>query len=187
MRTVRVKQARAGPATYAMVPGPGEPPVAVWRLDHSSLPARGIDQHAHDFPSIVYFEAPAALRIGHREWTVATGDVYVIAPGEVIGRLNPHVCTRPGLDRVVHARALARRARSSRPAGHPLLFPSSRGPRSAPLLWPCPRPPGGVGGALRALDATARAATATGNRRSRSGAVLGPGVPAGRLLVATFG
>ena len=90
MRTVRVKQARAGPATFAMVPGPGEPPVAVWRLDHSSLPARGIDQHAHDFPSIVYFEAPAALRIGHREWTVATGDVYVIAPGEVIGRLNPH-------------------------------------------------------------------------------------------------
>ena len=58
------------------------------RLDHSVLPARGIDQHADDFPSIIYFEAPAALRIGHREWSAAAGDVYVIAPGEAIGRLD---------------------------------------------------------------------------------------------------
>jgi AraC family transcriptional regulator, transcriptional activator of pobA len=146
VRTVRVKQARAGPATFAMVPGPGEPPVAVWRLDHSSLPARGIDQHAHDFPSIVYFEAPAALRIGHREWTVATGDVYVIAPGEVIGRLNPHgVHEARGWTVSFTPDALGPDVPGSSPAwrAHPLLFPFVQG--------------AAVGALRLAVPATARA------------------------------
>jgi AraC-like DNA-binding protein len=42
--------------------------------------------HSHDFLLLGYFErGGGSLRLGDREWTVASGDAYVIAPGEVVG------------------------------------------------------------------------------------------------------
>jgi AraC family transcriptional activator of pobA len=42
--------------------------------------------HAHDFLLLAYFElGGGSLRLAGREWRVDAGDVYVVAPGEVIG------------------------------------------------------------------------------------------------------
>ena len=143
MRTVRVRPGRTGPATFAMAPAPGEPPVAVSRLDHSDLPARGLDEHAHDFPSVTYFEAPAALRIGHREWRVAAGDLYVIAPGEVIGRLDPRgMHGARGWTVSFTPDALGPDVPGSSPAwrAHPLLFPFVQGAAVGALRLAVPPP-----------------------------------------------
>jgi AraC-like DNA-binding protein len=42
--------------------------------------------HAHDFLLLAYFErGGGSLRLGGRAWRVDTGDVYLVAPGEVVG------------------------------------------------------------------------------------------------------
>jgi AraC-like DNA-binding protein len=42
--------------------------------------------HAHDFLFLAYFvHGGGSLRLGTREWRIEAGDVYVVAPGEVIG------------------------------------------------------------------------------------------------------
>jgi AraC-like DNA-binding protein len=42
--------------------------------------------HAHDFLVLTYFErGGGSIRVGGRQWRVETGDVYVVAPGEVVG------------------------------------------------------------------------------------------------------
>jgi AraC-like DNA-binding protein len=70
--------------TYEAVPG--MPAVGTFRLDRASLQGLGPDHtHAHDFLVLAYFErGGGTLRLGDREWTVQAGDVYVVAPGEVV-------------------------------------------------------------------------------------------------------
>jgi AraC-like DNA-binding protein len=42
--------------------------------------------HAHDFLFLAYFEhGGGSLRLGDREWRIEAGDVYIVAPGEVVG------------------------------------------------------------------------------------------------------
>jgi AraC family transcriptional regulator, transcriptional activator of pobA len=42
--------------------------------------------HAHDFLVLAYFERGGGhLRVGDSEWPIQAGDVYVVAPGEVVG------------------------------------------------------------------------------------------------------
>jgi AraC-like DNA-binding protein len=42
--------------------------------------------HAHDFLLVCYFDrGGGALRVDRREWPIDEGDVFVIAPGEVVG------------------------------------------------------------------------------------------------------
>ena len=42
--------------------------------------------HSHDFLALAYFErGGGSLWLGDRQWRVEAGDVYVIAPGEVVG------------------------------------------------------------------------------------------------------
>jgi AraC-like DNA-binding protein len=42
--------------------------------------------HVHDFLVLAYFDrGRGALRVDRREWPIADGDVFVIAPGEVVG------------------------------------------------------------------------------------------------------
>jgi AraC-like DNA-binding protein len=42
--------------------------------------------HAHDFLVLAYFErGGGSMWLGQREWRVAAGDAFVIAPGEVVG------------------------------------------------------------------------------------------------------
>jgi AraC family transcriptional activator of pobA len=66
---------------------PGVPPVSVSRLDRRALArAEPGHAHAHDFLVVAYFErGGGSLRIGARRLAVQDGDVFVIAPGEVVG------------------------------------------------------------------------------------------------------
>jgi AraC-like DNA-binding protein len=68
---------------------PGVPPVSIMRFPYQGRTRGGqpVEQaHTHDFLALTYFESgDGSLRLGEREWSVETGDAYVIAPGEVIG------------------------------------------------------------------------------------------------------
>ena len=42
--------------------------------------------HSHDFLALAYFErGGGSMWLGDREWQIEAGDVYLIAPGEVVG------------------------------------------------------------------------------------------------------
>lgn len=70
--------------TYEWVPG--VPPVGTVRVDPVGLRDVEAGAHGHDFPTLTYFErGGGSMRSGEREWRVEAGDVYVIAPGEVVG------------------------------------------------------------------------------------------------------
>lgn len=129
--TARTRTKAAPVHTYE--PVPGEPPVSVARLDRRSL--EGVPSghaHSHDFLVLAYFQrGGGSLRLGRCEWPVEPGDLYVVAPGEVVG-----------VGEQVHALAQAEGwAVSFPPEGlgpnapdallswraHPLLFPFARG------------------------------------------------------------
>ncbi|HEX5503645.1 MAG TPA: AraC family transcriptional regulator [Thermomicrobiales bacterium] len=76
-----------GPPVYTYEAAPGVPPVTVLRLDRGSLArVEAGHAHAHDFLLLAYFErGGGAIRVGGREWRVEAGDVYLVAPGEVVG------------------------------------------------------------------------------------------------------
>lgn len=87
--TRMVRRPRDGPPVYTYEPVPGVPSVGVVRFLGSALrpyePPRG-HAHSHDFLMLAYFErAGGSLRLGDREWPVEAGDVYVVAPGVVVG------------------------------------------------------------------------------------------------------
>lgn len=85
-RTRTPDRAQAAPVySYELLPG--EPPVRVMRLDRRSLKGVGPGHaHSHDFLALAYFErGGGSLRLASREWPVEAGDLYVIAPGEVVG------------------------------------------------------------------------------------------------------
>jgi len=77
-----------GPPVYTYEAVPGVPPVGAIRLGRELFPS-GLPQehsHAHDFLVLAYFErGGGSMWLGDREWPVAAGDAYVIAPGEVVG------------------------------------------------------------------------------------------------------
>ncbi len=77
----------SAPPVYTYTPAPGVPPVGVLRLDRASLaPVEPPGTHAHDFPGLTFFErGGGSLRSGEREWRVQAGDLYVVAPGEMVG------------------------------------------------------------------------------------------------------
>jgi AraC-like DNA-binding protein len=91
--------------------------------------------HAHDFLLLAYFErGGGSLTLGGREWRVDSGDVYLVAPGEVVGvGDDPEgladaeawgVFFPPeGLEPQAPDALLSWRA-------HPLLFPFARGAAS---------------------------------------------------------
>jgi AraC family transcriptional activator of pobA len=72
---------------YAYEAVPGVPPVSTLRLDRSAMAGLGPEHaHSHDFLALAYFErGGGSLRLGDRVWSVQAGDVYVVAPGEVVG------------------------------------------------------------------------------------------------------
>src|SRR5882757_11659 len=86
MRTVRTAPGRDRPATYSMRHVPGELPVSTWRLEHDRETDGSFEEHAHDFPGLAYFQtAGGLLRTGRRTWPIEAGDLFVIAPGDVMG------------------------------------------------------------------------------------------------------
>jgi AraC family transcriptional regulator, transcriptional activator of pobA len=74
------------PPVLGYEPLPGIPPVSMMRFgseasDDEALP----EPHSHDFLVLGYFEEDGGrLRLGRRQWCVAAGDLFVVAPGEVI-------------------------------------------------------------------------------------------------------
>ena len=76
-----------GPPVYIYEAMPGVPAVGALRLGRELSPG-GLPQahsHAHDFLVLSYFErGGGSMWLGDREWRVEAGDVYVIAPGEVV-------------------------------------------------------------------------------------------------------
>jgi AraC-like DNA-binding protein len=77
-----------GPAVYTYEAVPGVPPVSTIRFGRKLPPGGPQPRHAHshDFLVLAYFErGGGSLRLGDREWRIEAGDVYVVAPGEVVG------------------------------------------------------------------------------------------------------
>jgi AraC family transcriptional regulator, transcriptional activator of pobA len=133
--TVRLgRRAADGAPVYGYRRLPGLPPVSVLRFpdpDAMPGPIPPDHAHAHDFLVLTYFEVGGgSMRVNNRDYPVRAGDVFVIAPGQVIGAghtagletvsawaafFPPDVLAPP-----TPAAFLSWRA-------HPLLFPFVRG------------------------------------------------------------
>jgi AraC-like DNA-binding protein/quercetin dioxygenase-like cupin family protein len=77
------------PPVYTYEAIPGVPPVSVLKFRGLDLPPgepAPEHAHSHDFLVLAYFErGGGSLRLVDREWRIEAGDVYVVAPGEVLG------------------------------------------------------------------------------------------------------
>jgi AraC family transcriptional regulator, transcriptional activator of pobA len=74
-----------GPPVYTYEAVPGVPPVSTMRLGRVSSELRP-GTHSHDFLVLAYIEqGGGSMWLGDREWQMQAGDVYLIAPGEVVG------------------------------------------------------------------------------------------------------
>jgi AraC-like DNA-binding protein len=76
-----------GVPLYAYVRLPGVPPVGVLRwgevLRHDVQ--ERLRSHTHDFLVLLYVErGGGSFRVDGREWPLGTGDLFVVAPGEVV-------------------------------------------------------------------------------------------------------
>lgn len=87
LATTRMRRPRGtAPPVYTYDEQPGVPPVGVVRLGRRLAPDGVAHSHAHDFLVLAYFErGGGSMWLGQREWPVAAGDAFVIAPGEVVG------------------------------------------------------------------------------------------------------
>jgi AraC family transcriptional regulator, transcriptional activator of pobA len=132
-RTRTLDRSPAAAPVYTYEPLPGEPPVSVARLDRRSL--EGVDPghaHSHDFLVLAYFErGGGSLRLGSCEWPVEAGDVYVVAPGEVVrvGERADALAEAEGWAVSFPPEGLGPNAPDALLSwrAHPLLFPFSRG------------------------------------------------------------
>lgn len=119
-----------GAPLYTYSREPGVPPVSVISFPGEDWPIEAVPgdhAHAHDFLVLVYFEiGGGSLRIGGKVWTVRAGDVFVIAPGEVVAVGDGAGLTRArGSVVFFPARALAPEGQGAFLLwrSHPLLFP----------------------------------------------------------------
>src|SRR6478672_10530762 len=86
IRTQQLARRGNGPPIYTYAAPPGVPLVGMLRLDRDFMAGGPAVSHAHDFLVLAYFEhGEGCLRIADQEWQIAPGDVYIIAPGEVVG------------------------------------------------------------------------------------------------------
>jgi len=142
MRTVRAAPRPDRPATYSMALMPGELPVSTWRLDHD--PVGSFEEHAHDFPGLAYFETSGGLlRTGRRTWQIEAGDLFVIAPGDVMGSFEAtDLAGTDGWGVFFTADALGPDVPGAHLAWrtHPLLFPFVRGGAIGALRLRVPEP-----------------------------------------------
>ena len=76
-----------GAPVYGFLRAAGLPPVTVSRLDGVHGPAEWWPHsaHAHDYMVLGYVERGAGrLRVDDRTWELVTGDLLVVAPGQVV-------------------------------------------------------------------------------------------------------
>ncbi|NMO55700.1 AraC family transcriptional regulator [Actinoplanes sp. TBRC 11911] len=110
---------------------PGVAPVATGRLPFASPPHGA---HAHDFLVLCYARrAAGTVLIDGRTWTVADGDLFVLAPGQVISFIATDQFVTDGWVVWFPADAVRSGAYSSWRT-HPLLFPFARGADRAQRL-----------------------------------------------------
>lgn len=144
MRTVRRQPDRDRPATYSMPPTPGELPVAAWRLEPGGDIDGSFEEHTHDFPGLAYFQTSGGLlRTGRRAWPIEAGDLFVIAPGDVMGQVNAtDLAGSRGWGVFFTADALGADVPGAQLAWrtHPLLFPFVRGGAIGALRLRVPEP-----------------------------------------------
>lgn len=133
VRTMRVDTRSAGPLAYKLVTVPGVPPVMTVRFGRGTAgwPPAEAQSHLHHFPLLAYFSlGGAAMRLAGRIWRVESGDVYVIAPGEVVAVEDTgDLGEIEGWGVVFLPEALGPQALGSLLSWrtHPLLFPFARG------------------------------------------------------------
>ena len=73
-----------GPPVYTYEAVPGVPPVSTMRLGRSLSEVQP-GAHSHDFLVLAYVErGGGSMWLEAREWQIEAGDVYLIAPGEVV-------------------------------------------------------------------------------------------------------
>jgi AraC family transcriptional activator of pobA len=144
VRTTRMAPGPDRPATYSMVLEPGELPVVSGRLEHGWTSEGTFEEHAHDFPGLAYFQTTGGrLRTGRRTWPIEEGDLFVVAPGDVMGEIDAAdlagvrgwgvFFTADALGPDVPGAQLAWRT-------HPLLFPFVRGGAIGALRLRVPEP-----------------------------------------------
>jgi AraC-like DNA-binding protein len=130
----KVISARAdAPPVYTYAPTAGVPAVSVVRIEPGSL--AGADPghaHSHDFLAIAYFErGGGSLRLADQQWPIRAGDVYLVAPGEVMGFGDEMAGleTVEGWGVFFPAEGLGTAAPDALLMwrAHPLLFPFARG------------------------------------------------------------
>ncbi len=119
-----------GAPVYEYVRTPDAPPVSVLRFSFHDLPAGdrlGDHAHAHDFLVLAYFErGGGTLGVGPRDYSLGSGDAFIIAPGEVVRpREHDHAAAAEGWCVFFPPEIVAAEA----PGG-------SLGWRSHPLLYP---------------------------------------------------
>ena len=132
------------PATYSMTPTPGELPVAAWRLEHDGDINGSFEEHTHDFPGLAYFQTSGGLlRTGRQAWPIEAGDLFVIAPGDVMGQIHAtDLAGTQGWGVFFTADALGADVPGAHLAWrtHPLLFPFVRGGAIGALRLRVPEP-----------------------------------------------
>ncbi|GGU18389.1 AraC family transcriptional regulator [Lentzea flava] len=119
------------PATYRWQPAPGELAVSAMRLEHDAEINGAFEAHSHDFPGLAYFWADGGIvRHGKQVRHVEAGDLFVIAPGDVMGQSNrDDLVGAQGWGVFFTADALGPDTPGAHLAWrtHPLLFPFVRG------------------------------------------------------------
>jgi AraC family transcriptional activator of pobA len=145
VRTVRMAVGRDQPATYSMLPAPGELPVTTWRLaEHGWDTTAAFEEHAHDFPGLAYFQSTGGrLRTGRQTWPIEAGDLFVVAPGDLMGHLDAgDLASVRGWGVFFTADALGPDVPGAHLAWrtHPLLFPFVRGGAIGALRLRVPEP-----------------------------------------------
>jgi AraC family transcriptional regulator, transcriptional activator of pobA len=131
VRTRRTPLSADQPATYKWQPVPGELSVAVVPLGHDADISGAHEAHSHDFPGIAYFWADGGIvRTGKQVRHVEAGDLFVIAPGDVMGQAHSDdLVGAQGSSVFFTADALGPETPGAHLAWrtHPLLFPFVRG------------------------------------------------------------
>ncbi|MGZ6388563.1 MAG: AraC family transcriptional regulator [Ktedonobacterales bacterium] len=85
-QTQMLKRRVNGPPVYTYTAIPGMLPLSTLRLGREFVAGGPATAHSHDFFVLGYFErGGGSLWIADQEWWVEPGDVYIVAPGEVVG------------------------------------------------------------------------------------------------------
>ncbi|WP_051343480.1 AraC family transcriptional regulator [Pseudonocardia spinosispora] len=131
VNTRRVDRRRGGPPLFTYVHDPAAPPVSVVRVDRATRHRAQDEPHTHDFPALVYFERGGGfLHQGGEVSPIDTGDLFVIAPGDVVGlgeRASLADAAASGVFFTPEALGPDRPGPLLSWRAHPLLFPFVRG------------------------------------------------------------